>query len=406
MPQSFSRRRFLAASAAFPFAIRALADPASKGSRWVLFGTGTEKGIFRAAFNTATGTLSGFEVAAEVSHPTYLALHPTLPLLYAANELPEGDGQITSLKLERSSGELNAVSQVSTDGNGPCYLSIDATGHCAYAANYGGGSVTTVDLIPDGEFDHTVVNGCNTNIECGVPGPLKSRQNGPHMHCAVVSPDNRFLLACDLGDDAIHVIPISPGRPAANFVDPTADAPQRPGARRGPHRVATRPGSGPRHVVFHPNGHWVYCIYELDCTLEVYDWSVYNGYGTLRARPGSVVSTLAAGVSANAASDHPSSGCELAISPNGRSLYANTRGANTLAAYDVAHDGLLTEQQRIQTGGDVTRHFAFDPTRRWLLCANQGSSTVTVFSHDTSTGKLGEKPQTFALDTPMFVQFL
>jgi 6-phosphogluconolactonase len=407
IPHSFSRRRFLAASAALPFAMRALADPLSSGSHWVLFGTGTDKGIFRATFDSSTGTLSAFEVAAETSHPTYLALHPTLPLLYAANEIPDGDGEITSFKLERRTGELEALSQATTDGNGPCYLSIDATGKCIYAANYGGGTVTSLDLIRDGEFDHATVNGCNTNLTCGVPGPLKPRQNGTHMHCAVISPDNHFMLACDLGEDVIHVIPISPGHAAANFMDPTPDSPHKPaGPPRGPHKVATRPGSGPRHVVFHPNGHHVYCIYELDCTLELFDWSVYNGYATLKARPESVVSSLPAGVSANAASDHPSTACELAISPNGKSLYANTRGANTLAVYDIAHDGLLTEQQRINTGGDNTRHFAFDPSRRWLLCANQGSSTVTVFSHDTSTGKLGEKPQTFPLDTPMFVQFL
>jgi 6-phosphogluconolactonase len=407
MPSRFSRRRFLAASAALPFAMRALADPLPAGSHWVLFGTGTEKGIFRGVFNSTTGVVSGLEVAVETSHPTYLALHPTLPMLYAANELPEGDGQITSFELDRHSATLSALGETTSGGNGPCYLSIDHSGRSAYAANYGGGTITTVELIHNGEFDHAVVDGCATNILCGVPGPIKPRQNGPHMHCAVVSPDNHFVLACDLGDDCIHVVPIAPGHVAPNVMDPRYVAPPiTTGPSRGPHRVATRPGSGPRHLAFHPNGHHVYCIYELDCKLELFDWSVYNGYGTLRARPDSVVSTLPAGVSANAKSDHPNTACELAISPNGKSLYANTRGANTLAVYDIAHDGLLSEQQRIQTGGDGTRHFAFDPTRRWLLCANQGSSTVTVFPHDTTNGKLSERLQTFPLDTPMFVQFL
>jgi 6-phosphogluconolactonase len=385
-----------------------LASPPAKGPQWLLVGTGTDKGIFRTTFDPATGTLGTFEVAAEVSHPTYLALHPTLPLLYAANELPEGDGQISSFKLERPTAELTALSLTSSQGNGPCYISVDHTGHAAYAANYGGGSLVSVDLITNGEFDNIVVYGCNTTLECGTPGPMKTRQTGPHMHCAVISPDNHFVLACDLGDDAIHVIPISPGHPAPNPMsdDPRASHKQPPLHPHGPMRVPTRPGSGPRHLAFHPNGHHLYCIYELDCTIELYDWSVYNGFATLRPVTGSVVSTLPKGVPTNSTSDHPSTGCELAISPNGKSLYANTRGANTLAVYDIAHDGLLTEQQRINTGGDVTRHFAFDPTRRWLLCANQGSSTVTVFSHDTSTGLLGTRPQTYPIETPMFLQFL
>jgi 6-phosphogluconolactonase len=106
-------------------------------------------------------------------------------------------------------------------------------------------------------------------------------------------------------------------------------------------------------------------------------------------------------------STKPNTGCELSISPNGKSLYANTRGVNTLAVYDIdTHTGILTEQQRINTGGDTTRHFAFDPSRRWLLCANQGSSTITVFSHDLKTGKLGDQPKSYPIDTPMFVQFI
>lgn len=381
--------------------MRALAEPHAEG-RWVLFGTGTEQGIFKASFDPATGTLGDFRVAASTSHPTYLALHPTLPLVYASNELPEGDGTISSFRLNRNTLELTPLGQIGSEGNGPCYLSLDHAGKYAFAANYGGGNVSSVNLVSDGEFDNPSLFDCKTNLDCGAPGPLKSRQDGPHMHCAVVSPDNRFVLACDLGDDAIQILPIpQPTKPShPGFPD------KNPATPAEPQRVGTRPGSGPRHVVFHPNGRWVYCIYELECTLELFDWTVHKDRASLEARAGSIVSTLPVGAATNSTSTTPNTGCELAVSPNGKSLYANTRGANTLAVYDIGPAGLLTEQQRIQTGGTVTRHFAFDPSRRWLLCANQGSSTVTVFSHDTATGKLGDKPKSYALDTPMFIQFL
>ena len=92
----------------------------------------------------------------------------------------------------------------------------------------------------------------------------------------------------------------------------------------------------------------------------------------LSPRQNSLVSTLPGGTLPNADSAHPNTACELVISPNGRFLYANTRGANTLAVYAInSATGLLTEQQRIGTYGDVTRHFTFDPTRQWLLCANR-----------------------------------
>jgi 6-phosphogluconolactonase len=199
------------------------------------------------------------------------------------------------------------------------------------------------------------------------------------MHCATVSPNNRFLLACDLGDDAIQVFPLDTllGNPV---------------------RTAARAGSGPRHVAFHPNGHWLYCIHELDCTIDLYDW--HDGQLTLRE--GSVVSTLGinSGLRGNTA-------CEIVISDDGRFVYANTRGENSLAVYRIDQKtGLLTEQQRVNCGGDVTRHIAFNPSRRWLLCSNQGSSTVTVFAHDPKTGELSEKPKTFPAESPMFVQFV
>jgi 6-phosphogluconolactonase len=398
----YSRRRFLAASAALPWAVRALAEPKPTGAHWVLIGTGTEQGIFRATFDPETGALGDFEAAAETSHPTYLALHPTLPMLYASNELPEGDGTLSSFRLDRATATLTPLGQIGTEGNGPCYLSLDHTGRMAFAANYGGGNVTSVNLAPNGEFDYPMLYDCKTNLECGKPGPLKVRQEKAHMHCAAVSPDNRFVLACDLGDDAIQVLSIPP-RPRTS--PPSYDRKPPPEPSK-PQRFATRPGSGPRHVAFHPNGRWVYCIHELDCTLELFDWTEHKDGVSLDPRPESVVSTLPAGHAANGESDHPNTGCELAISPNGKSLYANTRGANTLAVYTIASNGLLTEEQRIQTGGTMTRYFTFDPSRKWLLCANQGSSTVTVFSHDTATGKLGDTPKSYALDTPMFVMFV
>jgi 6-phosphogluconolactonase len=408
MPTHHSRRAFLAASAALPFALKAIAQPAVVGGQmWLLVGTGTDQGIFRAPFDPGSGVLGNFEVAAQVAHPTFLAVHPTLPLLYAANEIPEGDGQISSFKLERANANLTELAQQGTEGNGPCYVSLDHTGRMAFAANYGGGSVAMMDIVGDGEFDNTQLFDCKTNLACGIPGPVKSRQDKPHMHCVVVSPDNRFVLACDLGGDGIEIFPFAPKKgpkPHASWQTEREDKPQPP--QRGPTRVSTRPGSGPRHLAFHPDGHLLYCINELDCTIEAFDWSVRGGAPILEPRPGTVISTLPHGMSPNADSTKPNTACELAISPNGKSLYANTRGANTLAVYDIGHDGVLTEQQRINTGGELTRHFAFDPSRRWLLCANQGSSTITVFSHDLKTGRLSETSKSYPIDTPMFIQFI
>lgn len=382
-----TRRRFLASASAFPFALRALASPISSSPRWVLLGTGTDKGIYRAAWNAERGELSGFEVAATTQHPSFLAMHPRLPILYAVNEIPTGNGALCSFELEPKSARLTPLARVNSGGNGPCFVSVDHTGRDAFVANYGGGSFSAFSLRDGGAVHDAGFFDCHNNAACGVTGPNTERQDTAHMHCAVISPDNRFVLACNLGEDAIEIFRIHPG--AAKPME-------------APVRIAARGGSGPRHLAFHPNGLWLYCIHELDCTIDVYDWNVSNGVPAPVLRKDSVISTLA-----TRASLPGSSGCEIVVSPDGRFVYGNTRGENSLVVYRVnASTGLLTEQQRVSSGGGLTRHFAFDPSRRWLLCANQGTSTVTVFAHDPATGRLSETPKSFGIDTPMFLQFV
>jgi 6-phosphogluconolactonase len=359
----------------------------ASSSRWILLGTGTSKGIFRAAWNAERGELSGIEVAAATVSPSFLAIHPRLPILYAVNEAPHGDGALCSFRLDAARARLAPVDRLSSEGNGPCYVSVDQTGRSAFVANYGGGSFSAFGLGSDGSLRSAGLFDCHNNSACGMVGPNKERQDAAHMHCAVISPDNRFVLACNLGDDAIEVFRIDPG--AANPME-------------APVRFAARAGSGPRHLAFHPNGLWLYCIHELDCTIDLYDWNVNNGTPVPVLRKESVISTLA-----SRAALPGSTGCEIAVSPDGRFVYGNTRGENSLVVYRVdASTGLLTEQQRVFSGGKATRHFAFDPSRRWLLCANQDSSTVTVLAHDPATGRLGETSKSFAIDTPMFVQFV
>ena len=382
----FTRRQFVAASAALPFALRSFAEtPAAP--RWVFLGTDKGAGIYRATWNAATGELGKVELAVAAERPDFFAMHPKLPVLYTVNSSSGPHAGISAYRVDAAAAGLTLLNTVSAQGDGPCYVSVDATGRNAFVANYGGGSLAAFGLEYGGGLRSAGLFDCHNNAACGVVGPNKARQEAAHMHCAVVSPDNRFVLGCNLGDDAIEIFRIHPG--AATPME-------------APVRFAARAGSGPRHLAFHPNGLWLYCIHELDCTIDLYDWNVNNGAASPVLRKDSVISTLA-----SPAALPGSTGCEIAVSPDGRFVYGNTRGENSLVVYRVdASTGLLTEQQRVSSGGSATRHFAFDPSRRWLLCANQGSSTVTVFAHDPATGRLAETPKSFSIDTPMFVQFL
>jgi 6-phosphogluconolactonase len=382
-----SRRTFLAASAALPFAVRSFAMPSNP--KWILLGTDKGKGIYRAAWNATTGEVGTSELAAEVVRPSYFAMHPTLSILYSANELPKGHGTMSSFALDPKTATLKSLDSKGADGAGTCYIATDPQGRVLVAANYNSGNVACCPLSAEGKIGDVE----SSQADHLPHGPMASRQDASHMHCTTFSPDGDFLLCCDLGCDAILIFEVTQAEKADEKKH--SDISLRADTK-------TRAGSGPRHVAFHPNGRWLYCIHELDCTIDLFDLSIAAGKPSLVPRANSVVSTLAS-------PEHlpGSTACELVLSDDGRFLYANTRGEDSLVVYSIdPKTGLLTEQQRLKSGGKVTRHIAFDPSRRWLLCAHQGSSAITVFAHDAKTGKLSESPKTFAAETPMFIQFV
>lgn len=349
--------------------------------RWVLLGTDKGKGIYRAAWNASTGTLGPVQLAIEAERPDFFAKHPTLPVMYSVNSVGGEGAGVSSFQVDAASGALSLMNEVGSQGAGPCFVSTDKTGQMAFVANYSGGSFAAFRLTNTGRLAQAIGVFKYTQP---THGPVADRQDAAHIHCATVAPGNAHVIACDLGDDVLLVFPIGPG--LGDYV-------------RVPMRVAARPGSGPRHVAFHPNGSWVYCIHELDNTIDLYDWRMERGQPVMRMREGSVVSTLAKGA-ANAGN----TACELVVSDDGRFVYACTRGEGSLVVYRVDQNtGLLTEHQRLSCGGTTPRYIAFDPSRRWLLCCNQESpGSVTVFSHDAATGRLGMRPRHFAAPTPMF----
>jgi 6-phosphogluconolactonase len=366
---------------ALPFALRAIGDAqVSSAARWVLLGTDTGKGVYRAAWNATTGSLGPVVFVAETARPSYMARHPKLPVVYAVNAASGENAAVSSFTLGPSG--LTPLNKVGSQGDGPCFVSVDPTGSMAFVANYAGGSFAAFRVTNVGELAQAIGVFKYTQA---THGPVTDRQESAHIHCATIDPSNKYVLACDLGDDVILVFPVGPG--AGDYV-------------RVPIRVGARAGSGPRHVAFHPNGNFVYCIHELDCTIDLYDWRMQQGQPVMRLRENSVVSTLAKG-----ASTKGNTACEIVISDDGRFLYSCTRGdgSNTIEVWKIDENGYLTEIQRMGSGGKVPRYIAFDPSRKWLVCCNQGApGNVTVFSRDAATGRLGAKPKTFAAVTPMF----
>ena len=360
---------------------------------------GSGKGIYLSTFDTLTGHLSPPILAAETVNPSFFAISSagaSRRVLYVGNETSDASSSISSFLVDppasSTPGALHPIGKVSSGFPGPCYVSMDSTGHAVFAANYAGSGVASFRILADGTLSEPVDRiDFKDGAKFGHPGPNHERQDAPHPHSATISADNRFLVVCDLGNDHIVLFTVDPATARLSSSDPFLFSNHRP-------------GSGPRHVAFHPNARWLYAINELDSTIDHYLLTTTHAQQSSQA-----LLVLAGGPVKTIADDFPvakNTAAEIAISPNGFYLYASNRGEDSLVVLAIDQSsGSLKLIQRISCGGKSPRQFTLDPTGKWLLCGNQDSGTVAVFRRDPATGQLSGPTANLPMDTPLFTLF-
>jgi 6-phosphogluconolactonase len=367
----------------------AAASPSPAGAREFLVYIGTytgakSKGIYVSRLDAATGRLSAPVLAAESASPSFLALHPNHKFLYAANEVGEFGGKksgaVSAFVIDAHSGGLTALGQQPSGGDGPCHVDVDKTGRTVLVANYGGGSVESLPIKADGSLEAptTFIQHKGTSVD-------KSRQQGPHAHFITTDAANRFALACDLGLDKVMIYKFDPANSSLVANDPPAGA--------------VPPGSGPRHLAFHPNGRFAYVINEMKCTMTAFSYDPERG----ELKELQTVSTLPDGESVK-----PNySTAEVEAHPSGKFLYGSNRGHNSIAVFAIdGKTGRLTHLENTSTQGKTPRSFGIDPAGRYLLAANQDSDSVVVFRIDSGTGRLTPAGQSVEVGMPVCVKFV
>ncbi|HUS71602.1 MAG TPA: lactonase family protein [Sedimentisphaerales bacterium] len=364
------------------FSLMALTT-ASADSLRVYFGTYTSrgenssKGIYRSTLDLETGKLSKPVLAAEAGNPSFIELHPNGKFLYAVSESGRV-GSVSAYALNGDTGELRFLNQRPSGGAGPCHVSIDHAGKNLLVANYGSGSASVVPIKSDGRLgeptgfvQHT---GSSVNTR---------RQKTPHAHSINVSPDNRFAFVADLGIDKVMIykLDIEKGTIVAN----------------SPPFAKVRPGAGPRHFAFHPNGKYAYVINELDCTVTAFAYEAASGALTAIK----TITTLPNGFDG-------SNGCaEIRAHPSGKFLYGSNRGHDSIVVYRVDPDrGTLTFVEHETADIKTPRNFNIDPTGRFCLVANQGKDSVVVFRINQDTGALEPTGHNISVAKPVCVRFL
>ncbi len=374
-----NRRTFLealAACAALP-----LAGGLRAAGPLLLVGTYTEgkrrEGVFAFRMDAETGALTPLGASDVGPDPSFLAVHPRLPVVYAVNEVErsggEAGGALAAFALDRSTGALAPMGRRATGGGAPCYVSVVPGGRAAMVANYVGGNVAFFPVDDAGALGERA----RLDQHAGT-GPRADRQEKAHAHSVVPDPSGRWALSADLGADRIYVYALGGGA-----------APAAPA-------VAARAGAGPRHLTFDRAGRFVYVVNELDLTAVVYRFDAATG-GLAAVQSVPLVD----------AGDAPgSTAADVHLAPSGRFLYASVRGADVLAVFAVdAGTGLLTFVERVPTGGHTPRNFGLDPSGRFLYAANQRSGSVVGFRVDASTGRLTPSGVRVEVPAPVCVRF-
>jgi 6-phosphogluconolactonase len=377
----------------YPFAISlvvllaSLATSAPNRNYILYVGTYTEdgspsKGIYAYRYNAVNGRITPLGLAAETSNPSWVTLHPNGRFLYAVNEIGNyqgsNSGGVNAFAIDRASGKLTFLNEVSSRGAGPCYISIDKTGKYALVANYDGGSVAVFPILADGrlgEASHFVQHkGHGTNPE---------RQEGPHAHSVVLTRDNRFAIVNDLGLDELLVYKFDSAKGTLTPNDP-------PFAKLDP-------GAGPRHFALHPSGKFAYAIDEMGATVTAFSHDPKTETMHMLQN----ISTLPPDYTGR------KEDAEIEIAPSGKFLYASNRGHDSIAVFAIDPEkGTLTLVEITSTGGKEPRNFAIDPTGTRLFAANQNSNSIVIFGIDGKTGRLTPTRASFEVGAPVCLTFL
>jgi 6-phosphogluconolactonase len=343
-------------------------------------GSGSQ-GIYGYRFDAITGDFERIGLAAEAENPSFLAVHPHGRFLYAVNEIADFEGQssgsVSAFAIDPHSGELKLSGKIASLGAMPAYVSLDRRGRYALVANYQGGSVAVFPvaesgglLAPSAFVDHT-----EASRKAG-------SQKSSHAHAIRVAKDNKFAIAADLGLDQLLVYRFDETRGLLS--------PHQPAA------AELKPGAGPRHLSFHPNGKWLYVANEFDSTVTAF--SYHAEAGALRHLE--TMSTLPPGFAGR------NSPAEILVDQKGGFLYVSNRGHDSIAVFAIdSGSGRLTAIEQVPTGGRTPRNFALDPTGNWMFAANQDSNQVVLFALNQDRGRLTPSLNTLPVGSPVCIAF-
>ena len=347
--------------------LNAQPDENAKFSReFVYVGTFTERGslgIYVFQFHRKDGTLTTVQTVPGKASPSFIAIHPSGKYLYAVQREgtdPAKDwGTVSSYKIDQETGKLTFMNEQPSYGADPAHVSTNPTGTLVFASNYGGGSLAVYPIGKDG-----MIGKATDVIQQEGSSVNKARQEKSHVHSAIPSPDGQFLYVSNLGTDQIFIYKIGNNGKLTPASMPF---------------VRTKPGSGPRHLEFSPDGDFVASAEEMGSTVSIYSYNKTTGALNFIERHSSLPKDYKG----------ENTGADIHFDPSGKFVYASNRGDQSLAIFHFDdHTGQLSDMTTTSTMGKWPRNFLMDPEGQYVFVANRHTDNVVVFKRNQKTGAL------------------
>ena len=242
-------------------------------------------------------------------------------------------------------------------GKGPCYLTIDTKRNLIYVANYGDGSLDVFSLKENGAIDTCIFH--------------KPYTKHSRIHQVLLSPDNEFLFVVDLGNDTLFVYKIIYTYKNIELKEIT--------------NYSFPKNTAPRHIAIVNNN--IYLVTENSCELYHLILTPQNNFKLITK-----LSLLPHSIKRN-----QDTGCAIKISNDFRFVYTSIRGHNSISVFETTPSLKLI--QNIDCSGNTPRDIFLNTSQNFLLCANQESKSISIFSRDTKTGYLHFKSK-YPIDSP------
>ena len=354
---------------------------------------GNGRGIHLFQVDRSTGAMTPAGLHEMGTSPSALVLNDAKTRLYSANETERLDdkesGSVSAFAIDPTDGKLKLLNSVSSGGKGPAHLSIHPSGKFVLVANYFGGSVAVLPILPNGSLGEAT----DIKKDTGKVGPTKATNAPPgsfafsghdqtHAHMIESDPSGRFVLHVDLGLDKIFIWKFDNKK---GLLTPNI-----------PHSVSLPPGDGPRHFHFHPNGRWLYSLQEEGSTIVLFDYDPDKGQLSSRQ----TISSLPPGF----AGSNFCSG--ILVSEDGRFVYVGNRLHDSIGIFSVGKKGELSFVADEWTRGNYPRSFNFDPTGKFFYTCNQRGDNIAVFRVDQKSGGLDFTGQYTPIGNPSIIVFL